>query len=122
MRHSLPWSSLTGSVSVLYACQTWPALDVLTEGPCVREGPLMTSDDFRRFLTYLPTFFNPKTSDFLVKFEPPLPTLKSDVINGHSLICKSLDVLNTSHNWLLKALAVNNDLQKPLMYQVVNTW
>ena len=74
MRHSLPWSSLTGSVSVLYACQTWPALDVLTEGPCVREGPLMTSDDFWRFLTYLPTLFNPKTSDFLVKFEPPPPT------------------------------------------------
>ena len=30
----------------------------------IRERPLMTSDDFGRFLTYLPTLFNPKTSDF----------------------------------------------------------
>ena len=37
----------------------------------VGECPLMTSDDFRRFLTYLPTLFNPKTSDFLGHFEPP---------------------------------------------------
>ena len=37
----------------------------------VWERPLMTSDDFRRFLTYLPTPFNPKTSDFLGHFEPP---------------------------------------------------
>ena len=37
----------------------------------IRERPLMTSDDFWRFLTYLPTLFNPKTSDFLGHFEPP---------------------------------------------------
>ena len=45
----------------------------------------MTSDDFRRFLTHLPILFNPKTSDFLSHFEPPLPTLKSEIINGRSL-------------------------------------
>ena len=37
----------------------------------IRERPLMTSDDFPRFLTYLPTLFNPKTSDFFGSFLTP---------------------------------------------------
>ena len=36
----------------------------------LRERPLMMSDDFRRFLTYVSYLFNPKTSEFLGNFEP----------------------------------------------------
>ena len=61
-----------------------------TSGMGLRERPLMTFDNFWRFLTYLPTLFNPKTSDFLGH------TLKSDVINGHSL---SITPLIGDHRW-----------------------
>ena len=37
----------------------------------IRERLLMASADFRRFLTYLPTLFNPKISNFWGHFEPP---------------------------------------------------
>ena len=54
-----------------------PGPSILIQG----ERPLMTSDDFRRFLTYLPfsTLKRPIFGSFL-------PTLKSDVINGRSLL------------------------------------
>ena len=48
----------------------------------LRERPLMTSDDFRRFLIYLPTLFNPKTSDFLGHFDPPyLPKNRTSLMD-----------------------------------------
>ena len=50
----------------------------------LRERPLMTANNFLRFLTYLPTIFNPKTSDFFESFWTPLPTLKLDSINGRA--------------------------------------
>ena len=52
------------------------------------ERPLMTSDDFRWFSTYLPTMsddFYLITSDFWESFWTSLPTLKSDIINWRSL-------------------------------------
>ena len=53
----------------------------------IRERPLMTSDNFRWFLTYLPTMsddFYLITSGFLGSFWTYLCTLKSDVINERS--------------------------------------
>ena len=43
-------------------------------------------DDVRRFFEIfdLPSLINPEMFDFLGHFEPPLPTLKLDVINGRS--------------------------------------
>ena len=49
----------------------------------LRERPLMTSEDFRRFLTYLP--FSTLKRPIFGSFWTPQPTLKSDVNNGRSL-------------------------------------
>ena len=55
-----------------------------------RERPLMTSNDFRRFLTYLPTLFNPKTSDFLGHFEPPyLPKNRTSLMDVPKPYCQA---------------------------------
>ena len=51
----------------------------------------MTSDDFWWFSTHLPTMSNdfyPIMSNFLWSLWTPLPALKSDFINGHSLMKK----------------------------------
>ena len=48
----------------------------------IRERPLMTFDYFRGFLPYP---FQPNNVRFFGSFWTPLPTPKSDVINGRSL-------------------------------------
>ena len=63
-----------------------------------RERPLMTSDDFWRFLTYIVTMSN---DFYLIKFNfggsfwTFLPILKSDVINGRSSIAFFPDYTGT---------------------------
>ena len=72
------------------ATKLFPYMGIISEMlECTRERPLMTSDDFLWFSTYLPFPTLPYNVLF-VEFILDLFTLKSDVIIGRSPIVKSI--------------------------------